>query len=270
MKEIQLRRRETKNHLPVPVTSNSKKYLGSIYSGQGPLRGLNAKEEKEILADYLGMDPDEKDFPRIAREFWADIRVEVPSDGKTLNITVNEDGSPVEPYDYLIYKFAKIHPHVGKNLDDMLSDSRKMFYMHDFDEAIAKTNAKVNFKKKAYAELIKIGDDEEKLNRLLRLLTSSDPEYMSIKEKQNYMDQLIETDPVKFVATATDKDLEIRSTISEMVTHSVISKIGNQHWFIDEKIGDDEDETVKFFKDKKRSGDILRMSAKLEEAKKSK
>jgi len=269
MKEIQLRRRETKNHLPVPVTSNSKKYLGSIYSGQAPLRGLNSKEEKEILAEYLGMDPEEKDFPRIAREFWADIRIEVPSDGKTLNITVEND-VPVNPYDYMVYRFAKIHPHVGKNLDDMLSDSRKMFYIHDFDEAIAKTNAKVNFKKKAYGELIKIGEDEDKLNRILRLLTDSDPEYMSIKEKQNYIDQLIENDPVKFVTTATDKDLELRSTIAEMVTASVLSKIGNQYWFIDEKIGDDEDEAVKFFKDKKRSGDVLRMKAKLEEAKRNK
>src|SRR5699024_9434047 len=102
MKEIQIRRRETKSHLPPPVVSNAKKILSSIYSGQGPLRGLSKDEEKTILSKYLGVGPDEQNFGTVCREFWADLRVEIPSEGKVLNITTI-DGEPVDPYDYIIY-----------------------------------------------------------------------------------------------------------------------------------------------------------------------
>lgn len=268
VREVQIRRRETKNHLPAPVISESKKYLASIYSGQGPLRGLSGEEEKEILSSYLGIDREDKDLTRIIRDFWADLRVEIPMEGKALNITTDEKGTPYEPYDYVIYQFAKKHPHVGADEEDMLNDSKKMFYIYDPEVAVSKTNEKVAFKKKAYAELIKIGEDQDKLDRLIRLLTESEPENMSLKLKQNYLDQVIEDNPKRFFIVATDKNLETKAILSEMVSHGVINKIGNQYYFIDEKLGDDVDEAVLFFNDKKRSEQVTRMKAKLQEAKK--
>ncbi len=269
IKEVQIRRRETANYLPAPITANSKKYLSSIYSGQGPLKGLDGKEEKEVLAKYLGMDEEEKNLGKVMREFWADMRIEVPMEGKTLNISKDEDGMPYKPMDYIVFKFAEKHPHVAENEDAMLADSKKQFYIYDFEEAVDKQNQKVSFKKKAYSELIKIGEDEEKLSRLIRLMTDIEPKSLTLKSMQNELDKIIENDPKRFYIIATDKNLEIKSTIAEMVTHGVINKYGNQYYFIEEKLGDDLEETVLFFKDKKRSEDVTRMKAKLQEAKKT-
>ena len=267
MHEIQIRRRESKSHLPPPVLANSKVMLSSVYVGQGPLKGLDKEEEEKLLAKYLGIDPDEKDFHKTTRSFWADLRVEIPSEGKVLNIGTTE-GEPHNIYDYIVYQWAIKHPYVAKDLDEMLGSSRYKYYIYDPEIATQKANQKVNFKKKAYEEFITIGDDETKIDRLIRLLTDSRPEEMSLKQKQNYLDQEIENDPQRFFVTSTDKHLEIKSIISELVGEGIINKIGNQHYFIDEKLGETLDETVKYFNDKKNSETVNILKAKLQEAKK--
>lgn len=269
MEEVQIRRRETKSHLPPPVVSNAKKVLSSIYSGQGPLRGLKGEKEKELLSEYLGMDKDDKNFGQVCRNFWADLRVEIPSDGKVLNITTDKDGRPHKIYDYLIYKWAVKHKYVAQDREAMLNDSKKQYYIYDPEVEMKKQNETVNLKKRAYAEFIKMQDDEDKIDTVITVLTDSDVDQLSDTQKENYLDQLIESDPGKFVAVATDKDLEIKSLISQMVSANIIRKIGNQHWFVDQKLGDTLEEAVLFFKDKKQSETVNILKAKLEEAKKT-
>lgn len=269
VKEVQLIRRETKNYLPGPIVANSKIYLSSLLDGRGPLRGLEGEEETKLLSKYLSMDPKDPNFANTVRDFWAELRVLIPMEGKVLDISTDANGEPVSIFDYIIYRFAKIHPLVADNKQEMLDDSRKQFYIFNFEDHISETNKAVQFKKKAYGELIKIGNDEEKINRLVKLLSDSNPDKMNIKEKQNLLDTLIEADATKFYIMATDKELEIKYLISELVTYDIVSKYGNQYYFIDEKLGDTLEETILFFKDKKRSGEIVTMKAQLEEKKKN-
>lgn len=264
VKEVQIRRRETKSHLPPPVVANAKKVLSSVYDGQGPLKGVTGDEEKKLLSDYLGLDTSDRDIGRVLRNWWADLRVEVPSDGKVLNISKDEDGYPVNIKDYLVWKWAKKHKFVGKDRDDMLSSPNKQFYIYDPDVELKQQNSLVKVKKKAYEQFILISDDEDKINLILRVLTDSEPDEMSIEQKQNYIDQLIESDPAKFVAVATDKNLEIKALIHELVSANIINKMENQYWWIDEKLGEDIEETVLYFKDKKNSGTVNRLKAKLQ------
>ena len=270
MDEVQIRRRETKSHLPPPVVSNAKKVLSSIYSGQGPLKGVKGEEEKELLAEYLGMDKDEKDFPKVCRNFWADLRVEIPSDGKVLNITKRENGKPVEIFDYLVYQWAQKHKYVAEDREAMLDDSQKLYYIYDPEVEMKNQNKQVKLKKHAYKEFIKMSEDEDKIDMVITVLTDSDPDQMSSTQKENYLEQLIDDNPQRFVAVATDKALEIKSYLSEMVSHNIVNKVGNQYWFVDEKLGDTLEDTVLYFKDKKNSETINILKAKLEEAKKTK
>lgn len=264
--EIQLRRRESKSHLPAPVVANAKKMLSSVYVGQGPLRGLESDEEKKWLSVHLGMDPEERDFPKTVRDFWANLRVEVPMEGKVLNIGVI-DKEPVNKYDYIIFNWAKKHPHVASDREEMLSNSKYQYYIHDPEIATQKENEVVTFKMKAYEEFIMIKDNEDKVDRIVRLLTDSDPKSMSLKQKQNLLDGEINSDPKRFFVIATDKHLETKAIISEMISHGIITKIGNQHYFIDEKLGDTTDEAVKYFNDKKNSNTTTVLKAKLQEKK---
>lgn len=267
--EIQIRRRESKSHLPAPVIANSKKVLSSVYVGQGPLRGLDSNEEKTYLAEYLGEDPNADRFGSTARDFWAELRIDVPLEGIVLNIgthKVDKKEVPDNLYDYIIYQWIKKHPFVAKDLQELLDKSKYQFYIHDPEVATAFENKKVTFKKKAYEEFIKIGDDESKIDRLIRLLTDSDPSTMGLKQKQNLLASEIDDNSERFFILSTDKHLEIKSLISELVSKNIVNKIGNQYYFIDEKLGDTEDETVKYFNDKKNSSTVNILKAKLQEA----
>ena len=70
---------------------------------------------------------------------------------------------------------------------------------------------------------------------------------------------------LKFLKIAKDKNLEVKAEIEEMVTASVLRKIGNQIIFIDEVLGDTLDDAVVFLKDKKNSGTLTILRAKLKE-----
>lgn len=265
-KEVQLIRRETAGHLPVPVTANSTKYLGSVYIGRGPLRGLDKEEEEKLLARHLGMSPDENNFHSNVRDYWANLRVKIPGEGTVLDISTREkDDEPVNVEEYIIYKWAKRHPLVADNREEMLANSKYLYYIRDPEVETDFANQKVRFKKKAYEEFIKM--NEEKLNRIIRLLTDSDPSDLSEKQKQNLADDLIENDPEKFFVIATDKNLETKALISDMVSKGIINKIGNQHYFIDEKLGETVEETVKYFHDKKNSETVNILKAKLQQSK---
>ena len=73
--------------------------------------------------------------------------------------------------------------------------------------------------------------------------------------------------PAKFHKAAIDKDLDLKDEISEMIQESIIRKIGNQHIHGDETIGEDLTDTIVYFKNKKNSGAINTLRAKLKEVK---
>jgi len=58
---------------------------------------------------------------------------------------------------------------------------------------------------------------------------------------------------------------EMKAEIDEMVSSGVLRKIGNQIIFIDEIIGDTIDDTVIHLNDKKNSGKLTVLRAKLKE-----
>ena len=71
--------------------------------------------------------------------------------------------------------------------------------------------------------------------------------------------------PKKFIRIAKDKNLELKAEIEEMVSAGVLRKIGNQVIFIDEVLGDTTEDAVVHLKDKKNSGKLTILRAKLKE-----
>lgn len=268
VKEVQLRRRETKSHLPPEVVADSKKILASIYVGQGPLRGLQGEQEKSLLCMHLGIDKDDRDINNRLRDFWASLRVNVPSDGLELNVSTDKEGQPYNVRDYVIYQWALKHKYVAKNEAELNEQSHKQYYIHDPIVAAEYENKVVDYKRRAYKEFYKMVENEDEMSRIIRLMSGSNPDNMSKVEKENYIDKLITDSPEKFYSTATDKHLATRSFIAELTTKNIIRKIGNQFYYIEEKLGDTEEETIMYMNDKKNSQRMIEFKAKLEEMKK--
>jgi len=264
-KKIFLRRREVNNHLPKAVQAEAVMKLSSVYVNRQPLKGITPKEEKELMQGILDVSPEHVDWPRYSKKFWAEMTIPVGFTGVELEVGVNEDGSPLSIMDYLKYKFALKHPHVALTKEEMDKDSAKRFYIQDLTREDKVKNTEIQFNKDADKEFIKLSSNPKNMKRVLRLLSSTNPDRMTDEQVENALYEIKNSKTKKFLKIAKDKNLEIKAEIEEMVTASVLRKIGNQIIFIDEVLGDTLDDAVVFLKDKKNSGTLTILRAKLKE-----
>ena len=100
---------------------------------------------------------------------------------------------------------------------------------------------------------------------ILRLMSNTNPDVMSREQLENSLYDLKEKEPKKFLKIAKDKNLSLKAEVEEMVSAGVLRKIGNQIIFIDEILGDTLDDTILHLKDKKNSGKLTILRAKLKE-----
>jgi len=167
--------------------------------------------------------------------------------------------------DYIKYNFAIKHPHVALTKDEMDREFSKRFYIQDLSREDKVKNNIIKLKKDADKEFIKLSSKLKDMKRVLRLISNTNPDRMSEEQVENALYELKNSNPKKFIRIATDKNLELKAEIEEMVTASVLRKIGNQVIFIDEVLGDTMDDAVVHLKDKKNSGKLTILRAKLKE-----
>jgi len=147
----------------------------------------------------------------------------------------------------------------------MDKDYNKRFYIQDLTRDDKVKNNIIKLKKDADKEFIKVSSNPSNMKRILRLMSNSNPDRMSIEQIENALYEIKNKEPKKFIKISTDKNLELRSEIEEMVSAGVLRKIGNQIIFIDEVLGDTTEDTIVYLKDKKNSGTLTILRAKLKE-----
>ena len=264
-KIITIRQKELLNHLPKGVRAEAVYKLSSVYVNRQPLKGFTTEEEKKYLNGILDVTPEHVDWPKHSKAFWADMTIPVGFTGVELEIGLDEDNNPLSIMDYIKYRFAIKHPHVALTKEEMDSTFAKKFYIQDLSRADKIKNNEIQFKKDADKEFIKISSNEKSMKRVLRLMSNTDPDRMTEDQIENSLYELKNSDPKKFIRIATDKNLDLKAEIEEMVSAGVVRRIGNQVIFIDEVLGDTIDDAVVHLKDKKNSGKLIILRAKLKE-----
>ena len=264
-KKVYLRRRDLGGHLPKAVKAEAKTRLSSIYVNRQPLKGFSAEEEKKYLQGILDVSPEHVDWPKHSKQFWADMTIPVGFTGVELEIGKHEDGTPISIMDYIKYSFALKHPYVALTKEEMNSNILKKFYIQDLAREDKSKNMSIKLKKDADKEFIKVSSNIKNMKRILRLMSNSNPDRMTEDQIENSLYELKNSDPKKFTRIATDKNLEMRAEIEEMVSAGVLRKIGNQVIFIDEILEDTTEDTIIHLKDKKNSGKLTILRAKLKE-----
>lgn len=264
-KKIILRRKETKSFLPKEIQMESRMYLSSIYKDRQPLKGFGAADSKKYLSGILDVGPEHVDWPKHEKNYWAEMSINVPFAGVELDISTDEDGAPMVIEDWIRYQWALKHPHVADTQGEMDSSHLKRFYIYDPKRETLTKNNKIQVLKDADKEFIKTSSDEKKMARVLRIMANINPDTLTREELENTLYELKNKEPGKFLKIAIDKHLELKAEIEEMISREVLRKIGNQIIFIDEILGDTLDDTVIHLKDKKNSGKLTTLRAKLKE-----
>jgi hypothetical protein len=268
MRKIIIRRKEVLNHLPKEIRAGAKIKIGSIFIGRQPLKGVEGEEAHKLLSKVLDVPPTHADWPKKEKDFWASMSLKVPFEGVELDITVDEDGFPFNPMDYITYKWCMKHRQVAESEEAMKADGNKKFYIYDPEIDLLKRNADVKVKKEADKEMIKLEKDYAKMRRLMRVLSKgSRPEALTDLEVENQLYDLKSSYPERFLKFATDKDLDVRAEIEEMIEYGVFRTIGNQIIYGDEVIGENITDTIIYINNKKNSGQVNAMRAQLKELK---
>jgi hypothetical protein len=264
-KKVFLRRKEILNHLPKEVRAEAVTKLSSVFVNRQPLKAFDRADEKKYLDGILDVSPEHQDWPKHTKEFWTNLTIPVGFTGVELEIGKTEDGDPISIMDFIKYHFAVRHPHVGLNKEEMDKVSTKRFYIHDVTRDVKIKNSQIHVRKDADKEFIKISSSLKDMKRVLRVLSDVNPDRMSEEQVENSLYELKNSKPLTFTKVARDKNLTVKAEISELVTAGVLRKIGNQVIFIDEVIGETTEDAVVYLKDKKNSGQLTVMRAKLKE-----
>ena len=264
-KKVTLRRKDLLNHLPKAVRAESVMRISSVYVNRQPLKGFTQEEEKIYMQGILDVSPEHVDWPKYSKQFWANLSIPVGFTGVELDISTDKDGKPANIMDYIKYRFALKHPHVSLTKDEMDKNGSKRFYIQDLSRDDKIKNNEIQLKKDADKEFIKVSSNSKSMKRILRLMTETNPDRLTSEQIENSLYEIKNKNPKKFVRIATDKNLDLKAEIEEMVSAGVLRKIGNQVIFIDEVLGDTIDDTVVHLKDKKNSGKLIILRAKLKE-----
>lgn len=265
MRKVFIRRKEVQGYLPKEIRAAARVTLGSMYVGRQPLKGLDSDEAKKLLPDIIGLPANHADFPKKEKEFWANMSIKVPFEGAELNITTDEAGAPENSLDYISYKWAIKHRHVADSKEAM--DSHKRFYIYDPKKALLERSIEIKLRREADKEYIKMTGNISKMRRVLRVLNKVDSEKISELEVENSLYEAKNKQPKKFLKVVTDKNLDLKAEIEELITANIIRKIGNQHIYGEETIGENITDTIIYFKNKKNSGAINAIRAELKTVK---
>ena len=264
-KKVFLRRQDLGGHLPKAVRAEATTRLSSVFVNRQPLKGFTQEQEKKYMQEILDVSPSHVDWPKHSKNFWADLTIPVGFTGVELEIGVHEDGTPLSIMDYIKYNFALKHPYVALDKHEMDSDFTKKFYIQDLTREDKVKNNSIQLKKDADKEFIKVSSHLGTMKNVLRLMSNSNPDRMTEDQIENSLYELKNSDPKRFIRVARDKNLSMKAEIEEMISASVLRKIGNQIIFIDEVLGDTMDDTIVHLRDKKNSGKLTILRAKVKE-----
>jgi hypothetical protein len=264
-KKVYIRRMAIDSYLPEEVRAEAIMKLSSVFVNRQPLKGFDLQDEKKYLNGILDVDPANHDWPKHAKEFWTNLTIKVGFEGVELEVGKDDNGNPIQIMDFIHYNFAVKHPHVALSKEEMESNFQKRFYVQDMAKDDQKRNVTIQFKKDADKEFIKVSSDKKAMSWILRLMSSTNPDVLSREQIENSLYDLKEKEPKKFLKIAIDKNLSMKAEIEEMVSAGILRKIGNQIIFIDEILGDTLDDTILHLKDKKNSGKLTILRAKLKE-----
>ena len=264
-KKVYLRRKDLDGHLPKAVRAEATMKLSSVFVNRQPLKGFDVSDEKKYMQGILDVNPDHVDWPKHSKQFWAELTVPVGFTGVEFEIGKDDDGNPLSVMDFIKYNFALKHPHVALTKEEMDSKFEKRFYIQDLTRDDKVKNNIIKLKKDADKEFIKLSSNIKSMKRVLRLMSNVNPDRMTEEQIENALYEIKNNKPKQFIRVATDKNLELKAEIEEMVSAGVLRKIGNQVIFIDEVLGETIDDTVVHLKDKKNSSKLTLLRAKLKE-----
>jgi hypothetical protein len=248
------------------------------------LRGLSFEEERRLLPELLGVEATDLNFRKKASEFWADISIIIPLEGKKLNVSTerlfdNVDGKkvaievPINLRDYVYFRYVDCHREVAKDKEDCLGNPYAKFYIEDSTAELEKATSAFTKKKEINKKVLELTDganpDIQLLKSIVYVLKPFHKKQIpsTLEALSILLSEISEQYPSEFLAAATDKDIKDRALIATLQEKGIITMAGNMVY--DEMVGDsavadDTDSYIKYINQPKQSAYKTALIARLQ------
>lgn len=268
--------------------ADSKQSIGSYYTSIHSHKignGLTFAEENILMPHVIDTPSEDREFRKKVADYFADITTNVPhGTGIQLEIGLDGDNSkeikahdkngeggnmPINLLEFIRYRHAKGHPWTAANKEESEGDQTKVWYIFDKSAVADKNSTKVAEQDAAMQiYLIKVKPDPKIVEQMLTLLGSDPREYDTPGKKEEAVREKMMKDPKKFSEVFETGELEIRYMLDMMVKTKVLKQVGTRYLDgeTDKLIGNNQEETIYWFKDDDNSEVVLMLKARMQEA----
>lgn len=248
------------------------------------LRGLTFEEERRLLPELLGVEATDLNFRKKASEFWADVNIIIPLEGKKLNVSTERlfetiDGKkypievPINLRDYVYFRYVDSHREVAKDKEDCLGNPYAKFYIEDSTAELQKASNAFAKKKELSKKVLELTDgtnpDLQLLKSIVYVLKPLHRQQIpaSLEALSILLSDVSEKYPSEFLEAASDKDIKDRALVATLQEKGVITMAGNMIY--DEMVGDsavadDTDTFIKYINQPKQNAYKTALIARLQ------
>ena len=275
--------------LPKSVEDEVAKKIGSEFrrGTRDTIRGLDSIQEKVILPDIIGVSPTDVSWSTKTRDFWSEMTIIPTAEGIKLNITTEKKTTtingqeeeveiPVNPFDYMRWKFAAQSRRVAVTPEQLENLDSYDFYIIDLTEAKNKERNEFAEKKAAKLAYAKLSADIENrvevVDQVIQVLKEVGEYFdtdMEIADKDMLLEKLSNEKPNAFVKAVNDPQLEIKAKLKTSISLGLITKEGDQYFFGSTNLGPIK-AALAYLSDKANSATVATLNARLESVKASK
>lgn len=245
-------------------------------------KGLSYEQELVVMPNIIGVKPNDSSWTFKVRDFWSDFSLAPDTVGKELDIRTRkaihkDDGGeeieieiPLVPEDYMAWQLCLQSSLVAKTPEDM--DNLEYFDFILINKQVEEDKLETEFAMMKEADIAfarltsKFEENEPTIDLILELLRDKgDPAVFELKgvKKEMFLREKKQKQPVKFLKITKDADLSSKALIAQLVTYNILSKEGNDYYYLDDKIGS-QMVLIAYLKDATKSTNVGKMKSQLD------
>jgi hypothetical protein len=218
------------------------------------------KEEEKFYEEKLKLSPGDLDKHS---KWWDKVfNIEYPIRLNATKVTELTLDNPINQIKYkVLLESSKVaNTEIEKRKPNVL------FYIDDV-EAKAKAELEVyNYEFEAMGLMHKMSPEEKRST--LRLFGKKGLDTMTETMLNSQLVLEMKKDPKMFIETITDRDVQIKGIIAELLEKGLLKRKGNYYIHGDDTIASSTEECVDYFKDLKNQSVVLALKSKLNKLKK--
>lgn len=233
---------------------------------------ITQEEEKEYMPSIVGISSTHMEWDKMLNEYWANLLVDIPYDGKCLEVGLvhlsESVQKPINVFEWLLYKYCLKYPQVANDMSLVGMSTKIRFYLFKESEARQAALDVKKLKDKAILLRFKMEEDTEAMQSVIIL--SGNPLPKAIHEQQLLLSQIAESDPAKFVALGKDKDLLEKAFVERLIRAGLMIRPLNSTLVIydNNQIGNNLNEAKEWLKQPQNSQVLLALRQQLIEKEK--